>query len=1140
MQHSDSSAQSPPKSSLNYHFSAPSPLPSFSTELAGHPNPAVQNLHDLFPTFSSPRTAHQPLGHAVSAESSAAANGKMDSEGTPGGDFQDLLAQFTLPGGALSPAAAVASLPAGTEQGQATGQDLNGLMAIFASLGGAAGVNASSPLAGGNSLHEGAGAAETRNTQDLLMEQLRGYHPLASSTSTPDAGSKQQSGHAQSPHDSQYQLSQLLTSSVTSGSGVPTPTLSASHEQQPPCPAAPLPASSHPSYPPVSQSRPHSQGSSTHASPGAHYPPSSLPPSYPSSVSASHYHQSQYAASSLPPLQAGFAFTPALQHALTQPPFLQQGQQNPITLQAQLAAMQLLINAQAQVQAQAQQAQAAAHTQALAAAQAQMQRQGTPGLTPGGAQGSSGVPSLDGSYRENEYLFSPLLSPAMTPHSAFTNASSLPPSVGPVPGSSGMPFVSPADFFPPLTSPALGPHLYPSDTPAARLVTHRNSLQGLVDGVGTLSTQLPPPQSPSGYMPSPSPRMGPSDSGANTGAGAGRRGASAGTGKKSRPSPLIKPTDAGAERRRRKTTSSGVGAGLEKRAGGTKSATSSPFLGPSSGNGRPATLPGGSSSASASAASIDTPSPVDLSASAMQVSEGLPVPLQSLQAQSRNAMLPPQSQPPASQPHHHEPMGPPPLPSAIPQHLQHLSSSLQQQQQQGHAAPLTPSSFMNLPSDFDPNSLSSLSPALGPVTTPQYDPTSSALSSLHNSPALLPQAEATLPFLGGLPDPAMTPSSTFAPLLNFSNDPSIDAQMKEAFFPPPLPSASTSSPASSVPASGKAARPRKGSSSTSGVFAGGGAAKTTPSPAIKPVDVKGKGKAVAAGTGAGTKKASAPQKIAPAPASAATGAGAGTGAAGNKERKLLPSGTTPDAQARLAAKSNYQNILSGDGSLLGLPASTSSHLQAAAASGGADTRRSSHKLAEQKRRDSLKLCFDELRILLPPILPYTDESDRRPGDGNVGGQRHGELDPTNPNKGVSKVALLRRSNEYLDILRERIERRDRAIVALRSQIGVLRQAAGLGELEEDEEEVPGLDLDLDAMDKEERAAGNLAFYEDLDFDSKAPTALSRRPSRRSTLSTSTTGDPTSEKDTPKRRSTRTSQAALQQQQQEGMEVEAAL
>jgi hypothetical protein len=221
------------------------------------------------------------------------------------------------------------------------------------------------------------------------------------------------------------------------------------------------------------------------------------------------------------------------------------------------------------------------------------------------------------------------------------------------------------------------------------------------------------------------------------------------------------------------------------------------------------------------------------------------------------------------------------------------------------------------------------------------------------------------------------------------------------------------------------------------------------------------------------------------------------------------SGAAPDAQDRLASKSNYENILDGRGDILGLPPAMQSQLQAqassssstkaaaAAAAPAPDNRRSSHKVAEQKRRDSLKLCFDELRQLLPPILPYTDEADRRPGDGNVGGQRHGERDESNPNKGVSKVALLRRSNEYLDILRERIDRRDRAISALREQLGQLRGMAGLGDLGEEEEEIPGFDLDLDALDSEERAAGNLAFCASFFTDSPLRSRFANRfPSRR--------------------------------------------
>ena len=118
-------------------------------------------------------------------------------------------------------------------------------------------------------------------------------------------------------------------------------------------------------------------------------------------------------------------------------------------------------------------------------------------------------------------------------------------------------------------------------------------------------------------------------------------------------------------------------------------------------------------------------------------------------------------------------------------------------------------------------------------------------------------------------------------------------------------------------------------------------------------------------------------------------------------------------------------------------------------------------------------------------MPSTDDANRRPGEGNVGGQRNGEVDPENPNKGVSKVALLRRSNEYLEILKERIERRDQAIWALRKQNQMLKgRRSELGSTpdendedgeEDEEDEIPGLDLDLDNIDGGERRAGNLAF-----------------------------------------------------------------
>ncbi|EGF98663.1 uncharacterized protein MELLADRAFT_79647 [Melampsora larici-populina 98AG31] len=101
-----------------------------------------------------------------------------------------------------------------------------------------------------------------------------------------------------------------------------------------------------------------------------------------------------------------------------------------------------------------------------------------------------------------------------------------------------------------------------------------------------------------------------------------------------------------------------------------------------------------------------------------------------------------------------------------------------------------------------------------------------------------------------------------------------------------------------------------------------------------------------------------------------------------------------------------------------------------------ENRRSSHKIAEQRRRDSLKMCFEDLRQILPPIHWSEDEDQvRRPGEGNVGGQRNQtSFDPNHPNKGISKVALLRRSNEYILTLHQRLNRRDEMIKMMMERI----------------------------------------------------------------------------------------------------------
>jgi hypothetical protein len=120
------------------------------------------------------------------------------------------------------------------------------------------------------------------------------------------------------------------------------------------------------------------------------------------------------------------------------------------------------------------------------------------------------------------------------------------------------------------------------------------------------------------------------------------------------------------------------------------------------------------------------------------------------------------------------------------------------------------------------------------------------------------------------------------------------------------------------------------------------------------------------------------------------------------------------------------------------------------------------------------MCFVELRRILPPLAQTLNEEDRRPGEGNVGGQRGGSVDPENPNKGVSKVALLRRSNEYVGILDERIARRDQAIDALRAALIEARSRNG----DDTGDEVEG--FDFDQLDKGEKAAGTMAYYENFE------------------------------------------------------------
>jgi len=146
-----------------------------------------------------------------------------------------------------------------------------------------------------------------------------------------------------------------------------------------------------------------------------------------------------------------------------------------------------------------------------------------------------------------------------------------------------------------------------------------------------------------------------------------------------------------------------------------------------------------------------------------------------------------------------------------------------------------------------------------------------------------------------------------------------------------------------------------------------------------------------------------------------------------------------------------------------LPAgSATSPNSPSAVSPPAPVSRKSHKDAEQKRRDSLKTAYDDLRMLLPPIpLPSDDNFPDEPilpgalpprGPPKAGGD--------GPNKGVSKLQLLRCGNDYLRTLKGRVERRDTEIETLRREVLRLRAFAG----EEAHKGDVDLDHDLDAVE----------------------------------------------------------------------------
>ncbi|CAO0792532.1 unnamed protein product [Mucor circinelloides] len=149
-----------------------------------------------------------------------------------------------------------------------------------------------------------------------------------------------------------------------------------------------------------------------------------------------------------------------------------------------------------------------------------------------------------------------------------------------------------------------------------------------------------------------------------------------------------------------------------------------------------------------------------------------------------------------------------------------------------------------------------------------------------------------------------------------------------------------------------------------------------------------------------------------------------------------------DAERILATRSNYQNLMEGKGAALGIAFSTQ-------IKSGLEVRRTAHKAAEQKRRDSLKEWFDRLRrevedgyvkrqkTLMSRVMKAQE---LEKNTSNKQQQQRGEddemtdaaaEDESTDLKPLSKVLLLQYAYEYISSLKKSLQERDATIEKLK-------------------------------------------------------------------------------------------------------------
>lgn len=147
------------------------------------------------------------------------------------------------------------------------------------------------------------------------------------------------------------------------------------------------------------------------------------------------------------------------------------------------------------------------------------------------------------------------------------------------------------------------------------------------------------------------------------------------------------------------------------------------------------------------------------------------------------------------------------------------------------------------------------------------------------------------------------------------------------------------------------------------------------------------------------------------------------------------------AVAALATKSNYQNMREGKAKSLGIDFSSSFQ-------SGIENRRSAHKAAEQKRRDTLKQSFDALRKEIADAVLDPEESSSNNDNNNNNNNNGNKSDAGSSEdskeqkdkavKQMSKVTLIQHAYEYIVRLKSENRRKDNEMAKLREQVRLLQ------------------------------------------------------------------------------------------------------